>query len=101
MEMPNETEKNQADKLQQLFQEVNNQSIEETEGKEEQKQVEDYVEIDVLNLPPRNEVHTNPKSRFQLTWKRPFIRIFVVSILLIAILAAIYFFVGDQLFSMF
>lgn len=97
--MDHEKEENQAGKLQQLFEEVNNQPKKDPMNEELKK--EDYIEVDVLNLPPRKEVHTNPKSRLQFTFNRPFIRITVVLILLIAILATMYFLMGEQLLQIF
>ena len=99
--MRSEYEQNQAEKLKQLFDEVNNQSLKEEESNEQKNEEQQYIEIDVLKLPPRKEVHTNPKSRLYIPSKRPLIRISFVIILLIAILATIYFFIGDQLFLFF
>lgn len=86
---------NQADKLKQLFQEVNNESL---IKENKPKRIEDeFIEIDVLKLPPRKEVHTHPKSRLSLSFKRPFIRISIVFILVIAILTTIYYVLGEEL----
>ncbi len=50
--MSNEVEKNQAEKLQQLFEEINNRPLQEKENTE-MKVEEEFIEVDVLNLPPR------------------------------------------------
>lgn len=94
--MRNEIENSQAEKLQQLFDEINNRPIEKKERKENKKE-EEYIEVDVLNLPPRKEVHTNPRTRLHFPFKKPIIRISIVCIFVIAILITLFFILGEQL----
>lgn len=92
--MPNEQEDNQALKLQQLFEEVNNQQPEET--KESTRETE-LIEIDVLNLPPRSEVHKKSKISWRLNFKRPFWRFLLVLLILIGVVIGVYIMFGEQI----
>lgn len=98
--MRKEVENTQAEKLQQLFDEINNRPNEKNERKED-KLEKDMIEVDVLNLPPRKEVHTNPKTRIYFHFKRPFLRISIVFLFLIVVLVTLFFVLGEQLFSIF
>lgn len=91
--MQNELEENQARKLQELFAEVaNNPEIKDNEPIEK----EEFVEMDILNLPPRSEVHSSSKRKLKLNIKKPFARFVFVMIILIAIITMMYFAIGDQ-----
>jgi hypothetical protein len=79
------------EELQNLFHEV--------EHHKEESTSENTKEIDVLNLPPRKEVHQNKKS-VKLTWSKPFIRFaFILFLLFLCLIAALY--IGDGDFSSF
>lgn len=94
--MSNELEKNQAEKLQQLFEEINNRPLQEKENTEK-KVEEDFIEVDVLNLPPRKEVHTKPKTRLYFHFKRPYIRFLIVFILIIVFIVTLFLTIGERL----
>ncbi|MEI3604711.1 hypothetical protein SPD48_03315 [Pseudogracilibacillus sp. SE30717A] len=98
--MTMEHEENQAEKLQQLFAEVTNQPIDQQESKDEETS-NDYIEVDVLNLPPRSEVHTKPKQKVNVSFNSPLMRLFSVLILLIIIVTLIYFVAGEKLIHFF
>ncbi len=58
------------------------------------------IQIDVLSLPPRSEVHT-AKKRTHIRMSRPMKRfIFIVIVLLLLISGSIYYF-GEELVDMF
>lgn len=109
--MSKHNERNQADNLMKLFQEVANHSpddpIEEqdeldfTERVTENKE-QSYVELDLLNLPPRSEVHQKNKSRYSFTFINPFTRLLFVIIVVIGMIALLlYFDIIDEPFSFF
>lgn len=104
-------ERNQADNLMKLFQEVANhtpddpieedtplETPEQTNGQDEQS----YVELDLLNLPPRREVHQKSKARYSFTLINPFTRLlFVLLLVAVIIVALLYFDLIDEPFSFF
>lgn len=96
--MPNKLEDNQAKKLHQLFEEVVNEQPKH-ENIIEEKQ--DFIEVDVLNLPPRSEVHLAPKRKFTLNLKHPVMRFIFVLIILVLLISIVYFVFGDQVFLFF
>lgn len=98
--MHNEKEDNQALKLQQLFSEVNNQDIDKKEEKEKQKE-QALIEIDVLNLPPRSEVHQKTSVRFQMDVRSPIWRFLIVILLVLGGIGVVYYFFGDQMIMFF
>lgn len=96
----------QADKLMELFQEVANHNLEdfdkpETEHEDPQTENEVYVELDILNLPPRREVHRIKKSKYSITFTWPVVRFVFVIIFLIAIVLLFYFNNSEQIISFF
>lgn len=48
-------------------------------------------EIDVLDLPPRNEVHSNKKERVHLKISIPLIRLFIVILIILVVLGGLYY----------
>lgn len=87
--MSEEQKDDQATKLQQLFLELNNQ---ESEVKKEKITEEEMIEVDVLNLPPRSEVHQQANLSLHMDVRRPVWR-FVFVILIIIIVAVIVYYV--------
>lgn len=59
------------------------------------------VEIDVLNLPPRKNVHQSARRKLIINLKHPFYRFSIVIILIIAIVFFIYYIVGEQIIILF
>jgi|SRR5699024_3464343 len=58
-----------------------------------------YEEMDVLNLPPRSEVHSQSKTRLSLSLKKPTSRFIFVLLFLIVIMAVIYFFYEEEIMA--
>lgn len=82
--------------LQELFEEVQqNQDSDDKEFIEKTSQ----PKIDVLNLPPRKEIHKDNKQRVKFKISTPLIRFILVITALIIILASSYYFWGDDLLS--
>jgi len=90
---------NQAEKLQQLFAEVTNQPASNHEN-ETEKDV-DFIEVDVLNLPPRSEVHGKPKRKYYIRLKSPIMRFMTILLFLLVVISVIYFLAGEQIFLFF
>lgn len=92
-----ENERKETDQLMELFQEVANhdpdaiQSVEITEEDESNEEMS-YIELDVLDLPPRREVHGKPKNRYVFTFKNPFTRLFFVVLIVVIIIALLFYF---------
>lgn len=93
-------EENQAEKLSQLFADVVNQS-EENKANETKDTADDFVEVDVLNLPPRSEVHKTPKRKLYIHLGSPFTRLLTVLVILVIIIGIIYFIAGEQILLFF
>ena len=98
--MHNEKEDNQALKLQQLFSEVNNQDLDKAEEQKEHKE-QTLIEIDVLNLPPRSEVHQKTSVRFQMDIRSPIWRFLLVILFILGGIGIVYYFFGDQMIMIF
>ncbi|WP_026906581.1 hypothetical protein [Paucisalibacillus globulus] len=96
----------QAKELRELLQEVNNHNVEEKKPgfdneqnlimNDEALNQEEYDEktMDVLNLPPRKEVHSQKKNRTHVKLSRPFIRLIIVVVLLLTVIGMLLFY-GD------
>jgi len=91
-----EHEKNQAEKLKQLFAEVTNQP-----PSEEDKAPTDFIEVDVLKLPPRSEVHQKSKLKFHIRLTSPFARFVLVFLLILIIIGVIYYKAGNEIILFF
>lgn len=93
-------EENQAEKLQQLFAEVVNQT-EENKTHKMNNSTDNFIEVDVLNLPPRSEVHKSPKRKLYIHFGSPFTRLLSVVLVLVLIIGFIYFIAGEQILLFF
>lgn len=81
----------QANKLMELFQEVANHNPDDIDQPDlnqhdSEKLHEEYIELDILNLPPRREVHGNKKRKYSFSLARPIIRLTFVFLIMIMIL---------------
>lgn len=77
------------EEIKSLFKQMN-ETDQEQKTEEEKVREQEPTKIDVLNLPPRREVHTHKKG-FKLTFNKSFFRIFSVTLMLIlAIILIIY-----------
>jgi hypothetical protein len=100
----------QAKELRELLQEVNNHNVEENKHSKDDEQnlfiddeainQEEYEvkTMDVLNLPPRKEVHSQKKNRTQFKLSRPFIRLTIVAVLLLMVIGLLLFY-GDAVMT--
>lgn len=61
----------------------------------------EYIELEQLNLPPRSEVHKNSPFRLRFNLHHPFFRFLFILIITVGILCGTYYFLGEQLFSVF
>lgn len=57
-------------------------------------------QVDILNLPPRKEVHSSGNKRTHVKISRPFIRLLIVIIVIIGILAGLYYVWGEELLNL-
>lgn len=83
-----EEEKNidQAKELKQLFEEV-----ESNQGYQRSKKEDEQIKIDILNLPPRKEVHNQKQFFLRINFNRAFMRfLFVIFLLAIIIYLLLY-----------
>ncbi|WP_085992006.1 hypothetical protein [Oceanobacillus senegalensis] len=83
-------ENDQANELRNLFEEI----IKE-ESAPENMHIE-KEEPDVLNLPPRKEIHKS-SNRTQIKVKKPFMRFLFVTLVLFTIILVTYYYVGDTI----
>ncbi|MHA6251075.1 hypothetical protein [Oceanobacillus sp. CAU 1775] len=89
----NDIDKDQANELRELFKEVTSEETLPQEV-EEVSDVNHRV-IDVLNLPPRKEVHTS-SGPMKMKMSKPLMRFIFISLLVITIIiVALYFFDGE------
>lgn len=56
--------------------------------------------IDVLNLPPRTEVHGKQKTRTHVKFSKPLLRLLIVIIILLGIIIGAYFIWGEELLTL-
>lgn len=84
MDHHSEGNKNNADSLEDLVRELEGENQHAKETNEASK-IEEMPKIDVLNLPPRKEVHRQKKKKFSLKINRPSIRLFFVIIMAILV----------------
>lgn len=99
-------EHHQAEHLMKLFQEVANHNPDAEEDEDETTEIDEkemdhqdeqinssnYVELDMLNLPPRREVHQKSKVRFYFSFTNPFTRLLFVVLLIVATLGLLLYF---------
>ncbi|SHF57544.1 hypothetical protein [Ornithinibacillus halophilus] len=86
-------QKDQAEQLRALLSEVEENNQNESLLTEDDYKEESYPtrEVDILNLPPRSEIHTQKNGRVNLKLSRPFMRmVFVSLILLFVLIFAVY-----------
>lgn len=96
-----EKSENQAIQLKKMFDEVQASGSNQTsETNDPVGNTDQFVKIDVLNLPPRKDVHTNHKRRTRVKIGQPFIRFFVVIILFIISVAGAYYLWGEELITL-
>src|SRR5690625_8023912 len=98
--LDNETTTNQdiTNQLEKLLNEVQHHGSEqEQEPKEDLVRQERVQKIDVLNLPPRKEVHSKTKLRTRIKFGKETGRLFVVLLILIVLITGVYAYWGNGL----
>jgi hypothetical protein len=89
---------NQAEQLKKIFDELQQGENNPDELMNDQFSETDSIpKIDVLNLPPRKEIHGNKKSRIRLSMSKPFLRLLSVIFLIILIICGAYYIWGEEL----
>lgn len=58
---------------------------------EETTEIAATKEIDILNLPPRNEVHGNKKKHIHIKISAPLIRLLIVTLIILVVLGGLYY----------
>lgn len=88
----------QAEQLKQIFDELQQNAVKSDELSNDEQYEEDYTipKIDVLNLPPRKEVHSN-HGRARLSISRPFLRFLFVILLIVLVIFGAYYIWGEEL----
>ncbi|MGM8365319.1 hypothetical protein ACLIBG_07520 [Virgibacillus sp. W0181] len=104
MSVQNNNEDHQAAKLQQLFAEINHEGTKdepnepENNGSNKDDDAQDMIDkVDILNLPPRSEIHGSKNKNTRIKFKMPFIRIVAVIILLIIVSGLAYYMYLNEL----
>lgn len=91
---------NQATDLQKLIDEV--QQSEKIQKKQQvslSQEPDQIRKMDILNLPPRKEIHSNHKKRIHVKLSRPLFRFLSVIIILLVIIYGAYFIWGNDLLT--
>src|SRR5690625_4764243 len=57
------------------------------------------IKMDIMNLPPRKEIHSNHKKRIHVKLSRPLFRFLSVIIILLVIIYGAYFIWGNELLT--
>lgn len=97
MSLKTEKANDQANELRNLFEELEKGNVGENHT-DNAHEMENTREVNVLNLPPRKEVHSHP-TRMHFAIKRPLLRFLFVLLLLIIILIAAYYFWDNNLLN--
>ncbi|WP_077326738.1 hypothetical protein [Virgibacillus siamensis] len=98
-----EKEDEQAKELKRLFNEVQNgeSKAEKTDEVRPVRETGEVREIDILNLPPRKEVHSNTKHRTTFKINGALLRLIIVILLLILVIAGMYYMWGNDVLEIF
>lgn len=102
--MENNRPGNQADRLMELFQEISaNDHTKQTllEEKETTTFEDTMIELDVLKLPPRKEVHETKRQPYTFRITMPMLRFSFIVLLAISYLTYLYVSLGDGIISFF
>lgn len=94
---------NQASELKSLFEEVqkNESSMQRDRKEKEVEQTTDIREIDLLNLPPRKEVHGKDNKWTRLKISKPLRRLLFVTVVLLVLFGFIYYFWNEIFIDIF
>ncbi len=84
------------EKFERLLEEVNRR---ESFNENYQSYYEEDQVIDVLNLPPRREVHKDNTSRMKLSLSKGLFRLIMTIVVLVLIIGLAYYFLGEDFFT--
>ena len=104
--MENDTEQHddQAAELRKLLDEVQQGERDIQEGgkiPQPDEQTEQERAIDILNLPPRKEVHGNKKKNTHIKISVPLLRLLAVIVILLIIVIGAYYIYGEEINNLF
>jgi len=94
--MENTNKNNQAEQLEHLVNELEAMSDKEKTSQKPFSGSEHVRKVDILNLPPRKEVHQK-KGWIKVKFSRPFVRFLLVCVLFIMIIFGTYYYWGDDI----
>lgn len=104
MENKTRESKDQASELRKILDEVENSSNQKTNAesgqKEPNKEIPDEPNIDILNLPPRKDVHSKRKKRTKLKVGSASKRLISVFIILILLFGTAFYLWGEEFLEM-
>ena len=101
--MSKETTQDQAEHLKELFNEIEHSEREEVstqDGLHAEPENVQVLKIDILNLPPRKEIHSMNNNRTRLKLGKPLIRLLLVIVVLIVIIIGSYYLWDEQLIQL-
>ncbi|OZU90083.1 hypothetical protein CIL03_02790 [Virgibacillus indicus] len=103
MENKTEQHEDQAAELRKLLDEVQQGEKEAAVKKpvESHDEAEQQRDIDILNLPPRKEVHGNTRNMTHIKISLPLIRFLAVILILLIIVMGAYYFYGEEINELF
>ncbi|MBP1949536.1 hypothetical protein [Virgibacillus litoralis] len=91
----------QADELRKLFNEVQEESVQSVpvvDGVNEDSETDQKErDVDILNLPPRKEVHSTNNKRTRVRLSGASLRLVIVVIIILVFLGGAYYFWGQEL----
>lgn len=91
---------NQAEQLQNLINELQHNETDDKPSNKPFSGAEHVRKVDVLNLPPRKEVHQK-KGWTKIKFRKPFVRLLVVLVLLIIVVFGTYYYWGNDILDIF
>ncbi|WP_010650719.1 hypothetical protein [Oceanobacillus massiliensis] len=93
-----EESNDQAEELRNLVEELENEREQDTaDVNVESAETDERREVDILNLPPRKEIHSE-NTRMSLKISKPLSRFLSVILILIIIFIGAYYFLGNEWF---
>lgn len=96
--MENQDKNNQAKQLEYLLNELQMTSKEKEKSKKPFSGTERVRKVDILNLPPRKEIHQK-KGWIKPKFSRPLVRFLLVCTVLVLIFAGVYYYWGSDIFN--
>lgn len=103
MSHESEGQGDQATELKRLVEEVQNKESERkpSEPKKSGQKIRQERDIDILNLPPRTDVHSSKKNRTRIKINSAMLRLIFVIIVIIFALGGSFYLWGEEILKMF